>query len=95
MLVKLEKFGMSAIGDLEPSVVPIFPVEQSMQITMLRAGTGETKTKMVKQCHLPLTESYALMDYQSQGQTIPHVVVDISAVPYGKLMLFNVYVALS
>ncbi len=63
MLVKLERFGMLAIGDLKPSVVPIFLVEQLMQITMLRAGTGETKTKTVKQHHLPLTESYALTDY--------------------------------
>ncbi len=44
---------------------------------------------------LPLTESYTLTDYQSQGQTIPHVIVDIGAVPYGKLTPFNVYVALS
>ena len=40
-------------------------------------------------------ESYALTGYQSQGQTIPHIIVDIGAVPYGKLMPFNVYMALS
>ncbi len=56
---------------------------------------GDAKIKMVKQCQLPLTESYALTNYQSQGQTIPHIIVDIGAVPYGKLMPFNVYVTLS
>ncbi len=62
---------------------------------MWSVSEGETKTKTVKRCQLPLTESYALTDYRSQGQTIPHVIVDIGAVPYGKLTPFNVYVALS
>ena len=62
---------------------------------MWSVSEGETKTKTVKRCQLPLTESYTLTDYRSQGQTIPHVIVDIGAVPYGKLTPFNVYVALS
>ncbi len=78
-----------SIGELELGVIPIFPIDQSFQILMQSVCEGEAKTK------LPLTESYALTDYRSQGQTIPHVIVDIGAVPYGKLMPFNVYVALS
>lgn len=42
-----------------------------------------------------MTESYALTDYHSQGQTITYVIVDIGPVPFGKLTPFNVYVALS
>ena|SRR5258708_6286584 len=84
-----------SIGELEPEVIPIFPIDQSFQISMQSVCKGEAKTKMVKQCQLPLTESYTLTNYRSQGQTIPHIIVDIGAVPYGKLMPFNVYVALS
>ncbi len=95
VLVELNLISGTAIGDLEEGVVPIFPSEQSFQILVPNGKTGNVKTKTVKQCNLPLTESYALMDYWSQGQTIPYVIVDIGAVPYGKLTPFNVYVALS
>ncbi|KAJ6479040.1 hypothetical protein C8R45DRAFT_832940 [Mycena sanguinolenta] len=39
--------------------------------------------------------AYAFADYRSQGQTIPHVLVDIASPPSGKLSFFNLYVALS
>ncbi len=52
-------------------------------------------SKTVKHQQIPLTPSYALTDYRSQGQTIPNVIIDIAAPPYGKLMPFNVYVMLS
>src|SRR5260370_35085498 len=84
-----------SIGEVEPGVIPIFPIDQSFQISMRSVCEGDPKTKTVKQQQLPPTESYALTDYRSQGQTIPHVIVDIGAVPYGKLTPFNVYVALS
>ncbi len=84
-----------SIGELELWVIPIFPIDQSFQISTRSVCEGEAKTKTVKRRQLPLTESYALTDYRSQGQTIPHVIVDIGAVPYGKLTPFNVYVALS
>jgi len=43
----------------------------------------------------PILPNFDAIDYRSQGQTIPHVIVDIGAVPYGKLTPFNVYIALS
>ena len=50
---------------------------------------------MVRRKQLPITPAYAFMDYQSQGQTIRYVIVDIASPPSGALSLFNVYVALS
>ena len=66
-----------AIGDLKEGVVPIFPSEQSFQILVPNSKTGNVKTKTVKWCNFPLTESHALTDYQSQGQTMPFVIVDM------------------
>jgi ATP-dependent exoDNAse (exonuclease V) alpha subunit len=39
--------------------------------------------------------AYAFTDYRAQGQTIPHVIVDIASPPMGTLSVFNLYVALS
>ncbi|KAF8574219.1 hypothetical protein K439DRAFT_1373013 [Ramaria rubella] len=58
--------------------------------------TNEENTKTVKRIQLPLMAAYAFMDYRLQGQTIPHVIVDIGTPPSGgKLSMFNLYVALS
>ena len=46
-------------------------------------------------CQFPMTPAYAFMDYWSQGQTIPFIMVDIATPPMGGLSLFNLYVALS
>ncbi|KAI1783546.1 hypothetical protein LXA43DRAFT_903371, partial [Ganoderma leucocontextum] len=43
-----------------------------------------------------ITAAYGFMDYRSQGQTIPVIIVDIKKLPPpGQLMLFYLYVALS
>jgi len=42
-----------------------------------------------------LTPAYAFTNYRSQGQTIPHVIIDITTPHTGGLNLFNLYVALS
>jgi ATP-dependent exoDNAse (exonuclease V) alpha subunit len=42
-----------------------------------------------------MTAAYAFTDYQSQGQTLPYVIIDITKPPTGALGLFNLYVALS
>ncbi|KAF8585900.1 hypothetical protein K439DRAFT_1342266 [Ramaria rubella] len=44
---------------------------------------------------LAITPGYAFTDYKVQGQTIPYLIVDIGAVPNGKLMQFNAYVSMS
>ena len=42
---------------------------------------------------IPMTVAYAFMDYQSQGQTIPYVLVDIAQPPTGSPSPSNPYVA--
>jgi len=53
------------------------------------------KTRTVTRFQYPITAAYCFTDYRSQGQTIPHVVIDIASPPSSKLSLFNLYVALS
>ncbi len=71
VLVKLNSFSGMAIGDLEEGVVPIFPSEQLIQILVPNSNKAKAKTKTVKWHHLPLMESYALMDYWSQTNNPP------------------------
>jgi len=58
--------------------------------------TVKTLQKNVQRRQFPITGAYAFTDYQSQGQTIKSVIVDLAKPPSGgELSLFNVYVALS
>jgi hypothetical protein len=71
---------------LPDGVIPIFPSEIKFNIPQ----QGQTIR------HLPtITASYAFTDYKSQGQTIECVIVDLGKPPWGALMAFNTYVALS
>ena len=56
---------------------------------------GKTSRRTMKHRQFPVTPAYAFTDYRSQGQTIPHVIVDIASPPTRGLSLFNLYVALS
>jgi len=89
VLVKLNRTCAARLDGLGDGVIPIFPTKSSMQITL------ERKTKTVTRLQYPITAAYCFTDYRSQGQTIPHVIVDIASPPSGKLSLFNLYVALS
>ena len=89
VLVKLNRTRAARLDGLEEGVVPIFPAKSSMQILV------ERKTRTVARSQYPITAAYCFTDYRSQGQTIPHVIVDIASPPSGKLSLFNLYVALS
>ena len=89
VLVKLNRTRAARLDGLEEGVIPIFPARSSMQIVMDR------KAKTVTRLQYPITAAYCFTDYRSQGQTIPHVIVDIASPPSGKLSLFNLYVALS
>jgi len=51
--------------------------------------------KTIKRRQFPMTAVYTFMDYRSQGQMIPYILVDIATPPTGGLNLFNLYVALS
>ena len=89
ILVKLNRTRAARLDGLDDGVIPIFPAKSSMQITV----GGKTKT--VTQLQYPVTAAYCFTDYRSQGQTIPHVIVNIASPPSSKLSLFNLYVSLS
>ena len=61
-----------------------------------RQKEKKKKVVEVKVFRKGCTAAYCFTDYRSQGQTIPHVIVDISHLPAaGSSRLFNLYVALS
>jgi hypothetical protein len=60
----------------------------------LKKGSSNEKKK-VKTKQMSLTPAYAFTDYQSQGQTIKHAIIDIASPPSGKSTPFNVYVSVS
>jgi len=91
--VKLDRTSGGAIAGLEEGIIPIFPVERSFQIPMKTGKKAVTKT--IKRWQLPMTQAYSFTDYRAQGQTILHVLFDISSPPTVHLTTFNAYVALS
>jgi len=94
LLVKLDCTCATPLKGLEEGVIPVKPAMKSMQIQIVDEDRNQP-CHMVKHRQLPVTAAYAFTDYRSQGQTIPHVVVDIVTPPTGGLNLFNLYVALS
>ena len=63
ILINLKNNSGKAVGHLEPGIIPIFPSEQSFQITLPGQNGGKPSKKNVKCCQVPLTGSYALTDY--------------------------------
>ncbi|KAG8702074.1 hypothetical protein FRC08_003717, partial [Ceratobasidium sp. 394] len=100
ILVKLARHtrGINLPG-LEAGVVPIVPSSKSFKITLdVQKGGKSRGANGVFSAYSfqSLLRIYAFTDYQSQGQTIESVIVDITIPPAGKrLTLFNIYVALS
>ena len=73
---------------LAKGTIPIFPSHKMFAIG------SQSKKKMIDRWQCALTKAYAFTNYESQGQTIECVIVDISKPPSGSLLGFNVYVAL-
>jgi len=94
LLVKLDCTCATPLKGLEEAVIPVEPATKSMQIRIVDED-GNQPHHTVKRRQLPVTAAYTFTDYRSQGQTIPHVIVDIATPPTGGLNLFNLYVALS
>ncbi|KIO14777.1 hypothetical protein M404DRAFT_119981 [Pisolithus tinctorius Marx 270] len=94
MLVKLDWTRATQLAGLDNCVIPVKPRTQTFRMKCEQKD-GKVVTKTVKRRQFPMTGAYAFTDYHSQGQTIPHVVVDIATPPTGGLNLFNLYVALS
>jgi hypothetical protein len=78
---------------LNEGVIPIEVTTRNFQIKV-KTNSGNYITQSVCHQQFPMTATYGFMDYHSQGQTLPYVIVDITSPPTGGLDLFNLYVAL-
>ncbi|KAF8587375.1 hypothetical protein K439DRAFT_1614432 [Ramaria rubella] len=95
ILVKLQRTRGETLEGVDECVIPIEPAKKTFNIQVPVTGK-KSINRRVTCWQLPLTGAYAFTDYQSQGQTIPYVIIDIVTPPTGgKLTLFNLYVALS
>ncbi|GBE80035.1 ATP-dependent DNA helicase PIF1 [Sparassis crispa] len=95
VLVKLSRTRATTLEGLGECVIPVEPMAMSMRIKVDLPG-GMVGHRYVRRKQFPVTGAYAFTDYQSQGQTIPIVIVDMKTPPPpGTLSLFNLYVALS
>ncbi|KAG9020891.1 hypothetical protein FRB95_003283 [Tulasnella sp. JGI-2019a] len=90
LLVKMDWTKAERLDRLEDSMLPLVQLTRTFQISMT-----DGKSKTVNRTQLPLTAAYTFTNMQSQGQTIPYVIVDIAAPLTGGLTPFNTYVTLS
>ncbi|KAF8581903.1 hypothetical protein K439DRAFT_1618710 [Ramaria rubella] len=89
ILVKLQRTRAEKLEGLEDGTLPIEPAKKNIKIQVPVVGK-KNMNRNVKQVQLPLTAAYTFTDYQSQGQTIPHLIVNIATPPTGgKLTLFT------
>jgi len=89
VLVKLSRTRAATLPHLQEGVIPIQRVSSHMQIKVDRKPRTVTRTQF------PITGADSFTDYRAQGQTIPHVIIDIAPPPTSGLSLFNLYVSLS
>ncbi|KAF8224177.1 hypothetical protein L208DRAFT_1513344, partial [Tricholoma matsutake] len=75
---------------LQEGLIPIFPAERKFMVQ----GHSGGKIK-VTQRQLGLTVGYTFTDYKAQGQTLEHVIVDLTKLPRGSITPFGAYIALS
>lgn len=90
LLIKMDRTRADTLPGLPTGVLPLEPMSKSFVVNLLNG-----QAQRVKRTQLPLTVAYAFTDMRSQGQTIPHVVVDIGTPPNKKMTPFNAYVAFS
>ncbi|GJF00157.1 ATP-dependent exoDNAse [Phanerochaete sordida] len=93
ILVRMDRTRASQLAGLPPGVIPVQPMESTMQIRLKR--NGKTVQRTVRRRQFPVTGAYAFTDYRAQGQTLRYVLVDIATPPSFELTLTNMYVALS
>ena len=94
ILVKMARTRATQLEGLDKNVIPVQVATHNFQIKVQQVS-GKYIKQSVRQCQFPMTLAYTFTDYQSQGQMIPFVMVDIAILPTGGLSLFNLYVALS
>lgn len=81
-------FGIPSLQNLGEKEVPLGPLTRHFYI-------GSNPRTRITRRQFPITPVYAFTDYKSQGQTIPHTIVDIGKTSSFALTPFNAYVALS
>ena len=79
---------------LDKGVIPVEPASMTYRVR-ITTKEGKTGTCTMRCQQFPVAAAYSFTDYQSQGQTIPYVIVDIAPPPTGTLNLFNLYITLS
>jgi hypothetical protein len=75
---------------LPQGVAPIFPISTSFE----HASPGY-RTMKIKRRSFPVTNAFAITDYNAQGRTMQHLIVDLRPPPDGKISFANTYVPLS
>ena len=94
ILVKIQWTGALQLDGLDKGIIPVEVVTHNFQIKVYM-NRRKYVTWSVCNHRFPMTAAYTFMDYWSQGQTLPYVIIDIAKPPTGALDLLNPYVALS
>ena len=89
MLIKMTATKVSGLEGLDENTIPLILMEQTFIITQ------DSQRKMIVCKQFPFTTAYTFTDYQSQGQTIQNMIIDIASPLTSTLTPFNIYVALS
>ena len=93
ILIKLTRTRALRVQGLLDAVIPVEPMDMNMKI-QVQTADGQFIPRTVYRQQYTITPGYAFTNYRVQGQTIPHVIVDIASLPSRHLLLFNLYVAL-
>jgi hypothetical protein len=88
LLVKLSCMCTAKLEGLDDVVIPV-EVESSSMHIHVKNREGKWVQCTVRRKQYPITSAYAFMDYRSQGQTLPYVLVDIALPPSGTLNLLS------
>jgi hypothetical protein len=70
------------LSGLEDHVIPIVPTSTTYRVK-ISSKNGQSHQKTIRRTQFPMTASYSITDYHSQGQTILFVIVDIAPPPTG------------
>jgi hypothetical protein len=90
VLFRPDRTPVKNLEGLLDGTIPIKPSKKGMEICYPNSWKSTVHRKQ-----LPITATYAFIDYKAQGQTLQPVIVDIRNPPSGGLNAFNAYVAIS
>ena len=94
VLIKMQRTRVMQLDGLSEGIIPVEVATCNFQIKA-HTTRGKYVTQSVHHRQFLMTPAYAFTNYQSQGQTLPYVIMDIATPPMGGLDLFNLYVVLS